>query len=116
MRLLSRKPTEAIRLTTRLKLFEPTEAIRNAEERRKASFNALFGERVRTARNNAYIGVTNPFTPSLRCFFIWLKSLGTESYKKQKRRRYSRDEIDGADYEARTRYLHLGKVALYRMS
>ncbi len=22
----------------------------------------------------------------------------------------------GADYEARTRYLHLGKVALYRMS
>ncbi len=24
--------------------------------------------------------------------------------------------VDGADYEARTRYLHLGKVALYRMS
>jgi len=23
---------------------------------------------------------------------------------------------DGADYETRTRYLHLGKVALYRMS
>ena len=23
---------------------------------------------------------------------------------------------DGADYEARTRYLHLGKVALYQMS
>ena len=25
-------------------------------------------------------------------------------------------EKNGADYEARTRYLHLGKVALYRMS
>ena len=24
--------------------------------------------------------------------------------------------VFGADYEARTRYLHLGKVALYRMS
>ena len=24
--------------------------------------------------------------------------------------------FDGADYEARTRYLHLGKVALYQMS
>ena len=24
--------------------------------------------------------------------------------------------VCGADYEARTRYLHLGKVALYRMS
>ena len=24
--------------------------------------------------------------------------------------------ITGADYEARTRYLHLGKVALYQMS
>jgi len=23
---------------------------------------------------------------------------------------------DGADYETRTRYLHLGKVALYQMS
>ena len=28
---------------------------------------------------------------------------------------YSAKKI-GADYEARTRYLHLGKVALYRMS
>ncbi len=26
------------------------------------------------------------------------------------------NKIDGADYEARTRYLHLGKVALYQMS
>ncbi len=26
------------------------------------------------------------------------------------------DGIFGADYEARTRYLHLGKVALYQMS
>ncbi len=25
-------------------------------------------------------------------------------------------EKNGADYEARTRYLHLGKVALYQMS
>ncbi len=24
--------------------------------------------------------------------------------------------LNGADYEARTRYLHLGKVALYQMS
>jgi len=24
--------------------------------------------------------------------------------------------VSGADYEARTRYLHLGKVALYQMS
>ena len=32
------------------------------------------------------------------------------------RREYSHDEINGADYEARTRYLHLGKVALYQMS
>ena len=31
------------------------------------------------------------------------------------RREYSPD-ICGADYEARTRYLHLGKVALYQMS
>ena len=28
---------------------------------------------------------------------------------------YSAKKI-GADYEARTRYLHLGKVALYKMS
>ena len=26
------------------------------------------------------------------------------------------EEKIGADYEARTRYLHLGKVALYQMS
>ena len=25
-------------------------------------------------------------------------------------------QCNGADYEARTRYLHLGKVALYQMS
>ena len=36
--------------------------------------------------------------------------------KKQKRREYFHDEFSGADYEARTRYLHLGKVALYQMS
>ena len=35
---------------------------------------------------------------------------------KQKRREYFHDEFSGADYEARTRYLHLGKVALYQMS
>ncbi len=26
------------------------------------------------------------------------------------------DTLSGADYESRTRYLHLGKVALYQMS
>ena len=36
--------------------------------------------------------------------------------EKKKRREYFHDELDGADYEARTRYLHLGKVALYQMS
>ena len=35
---------------------------------------------------------------------------------KKKRREYFHDEFFGADYEARTRYLHLGKVALYQMS
>ena len=66
-RLFLRELREPSRLTTRLKLFEPTEAVVFAEGRRKASFNALFGERERTARNNAYAGVTNPVcstTPS----------------------------------------------------
>ena len=30
--------------------------------------------------------------------------------------RYYDTRFIGADYEARTRYLHLGKVALYQMS
>ena len=55
MRLFLRKLPEPSRLTTRLKLFEPTEAIPNAEGRQKASFNALFGEGERAARNNAYL-------------------------------------------------------------
>ena len=33
-----------------------------------------------------------------------------------KSRDNTRDLLFGAAYEARTRYLHLGKVALYRMS
>ena len=66
-------------------------------------------------------------------FVIW-KSVSPDLYwnTNKKRREYFHDEfclIDrasdhfrgickkiGADYEARTRYLHLGKVALYQMS
>ena len=44
------------RKTTRLKLFEPTEAVVFAEERRKESFNALFAEDSRAETKPAFIG------------------------------------------------------------
>ena len=47
-------------LTTRLKLFKPTEAIIVAEGRRKDSFNALFSEDSRAAKSNAYCYLLSP--------------------------------------------------------
>ena len=38
------------------------------------------------------------------------------SFTKKKNHLPKRQVVSGADYEARTRYLHLGKVALYQMS
>ena len=49
-------------------------------------------------------------------FMLKLNAVRKNIRKKQKRREYFHDEFSGADYEARTRYLHLGKVALYQMS
>ena len=49
-------------------------------------------------------------------FMLKLNAVRKIIRKKQKRREYFHDEFSGADYEARTRYLHLGKVALYQMS
>ena len=37
-------------------------------------------------------------------------------YPKKCKRKRTANAVLGADYEARTRYLHLGKVALYQMS
>ena len=67
------------RSTTRLKLFEPTEAGVYAEGRRKVSFNALFAEGSRAAESNASDFAFPPtklrfagaliFTFSLICLF-----------------------------------------------
>ncbi len=53
------------RSTTRLKLFEPTEAIASAEGRRKESFNALFADGSRAAESNAS---DSAFTPQTQAF------------------------------------------------
>ena len=41
--------------------------------------------------------------------------LAREGASFQEKRSFKTNDL-GADYEARTRYLHLGKVALYQMS
>ena len=41
--------------------------------------------------------------------------LGGKGGSFQEKRSFKMNDL-GADYEARTRYLHLGKVALYQMS
>ena len=46
-------------------------------------------------------------------------SVGIEFFSSNKKIRASKSDVliySGAGYEARTRYLHLGKVALYQMS
>ena len=47
---------------------------------------------------------------AVRCLTTWLWRLIWDL------RAFARKSFCGAAYEARTRYLHLGKVALYRMS
>ena len=45
--------------------------------------------------------------------------VGIEFFSSNKKIRASKSDVliySGAGYEARTRYLHLGKVALYQMS
>ena len=45
--------------------------------------------------------------------------VGIEFFPSNKKIRASKSDVlicSGAGYEARTRYLHLGKVALYQMS
>ena len=49
-------------------------------------------------------------------FFFWRNASQGRQIKKRKKRHMSCLSFPGAGDEARTRYLHLGKVALYQMS
>ena len=64
-------------------------------------FTVLYKEKVRT-KTYGLLEAPPGFEPGIRVLQTHALPLG-----------YS---ADGADYEARTRYLHLGKVALYQMS
>ena len=70
-------------------------------------------EESRTHKTDIAKAVVSITKPQL---LFMLKHCAEIIRKKQKRREYFHDEFSGADYEARTRYLHLGKVALYQMS
>ncbi len=61
----------------------------------------------------AFIGCeSNKGSDNVRYFFLIF--FGTADHKKEKHLKFQ--VLFGADDEARTRYLHLGKVALYQMS
>ena len=85
-----------------------------------ASF--LFMERItRLARLAFALADTHPTdeqSPGL--FFASQRSFRVShtTNEKQKKKKYKTSSffVYGADYETRTRYLHLGKVTLYRMS
>ena len=72
-------------------------------------------EKNRTHKTDIAKAVVSIMKPQL-LFMLKLNAVRKIIRKKQKRREYFHDEFSGADYEARTRYLHLGKVALYQMS
>ncbi len=72
-------------------------------------------EKSRTLKTDIAKAVVSIMKPQL-LFMLKLNAVRKIIRKKQKRREYFHDEFSGADYEARTRYLHLGKVALYQMS
>lgn len=90
------------------------------KEAMNASF--LFLERItRLARLAFALADTHPTdeqSPGL--FFASQRSFRVShtTTKEQKKKKYETSSffVYGADYETRTRYLHLGKVTLYRMS
>ena len=118
---LKREPLEPLRWL-RNGLFESLipQTIKQKKEAMNASF--LFLERItRLARLAFALADTHPTderSPGL--FFASQRSFRVShtTTKEQKKKKYKTSSffVYGADYETRTRYLHLGKVTLYRMS
>ena len=94
------------------------------EKQKKEAMNAsfLFLERItRLARLAFALADTHPTDEQSPGLFFASQRSFRVSYtttKEQKKKKYKTSSffVYGADYETRTRYLHLGKVTLYRMS